>query len=175
MNTRHFTLFFSLLLSYSIQAQQIDTEKSTVTFTVSNMKSNTVHGTLSGMQGEVRFDPSDLTNAKFDVCADATTIFTDNKKRDEHLKKEDYLHTDGFASMCFTSSSVEKTEKGFLAKGTLSLRGKTGEVEIAFDKAENSLMGKMIIDRYDYDIGGKGKFMIGREVTVTILCVLAEG
>lgn len=44
------------------------------------MAVNSVKGTFKGMSGIVNFDPNNLADSKFDVCIDATTINTGNKK-----------------------------------------------------------------------------------------------
>lgn len=44
------------------------------------MKVNVVRGTFSRMTGEVDFNPNKISTSSFDVCIDATTVNTDNKK-----------------------------------------------------------------------------------------------
>ena len=57
------------LLCYNAMSQTIDTDQSIITFSVSNMKFKTVKGTLTGMTGDVIFNPNDLPN-----CFKSSTV-----------------------------------------------------------------------------------------------------
>lgn len=166
---------FALLLLTVVQpttAQSIDSENSKVTFTVSNMKINTVEGTFRGMNGVLNFDAEDLANASFAVCIAAETVNTGGKKRDAHLRKDDFFYVEKYPEICFTSESITTTENGYLAQGTLTMRGVSEAVEIPFTYADNTFKGSFSIDRTAYKVGGKGGFMIGKTVNLEIVCVV---
>jgi len=55
------------------------------------MKIRTVKGSFAGMKGEIRFDEKDLANSSFKVNIDAATVNTENEKRDDHLRNEDFF------------------------------------------------------------------------------------
>lgn len=93
-------------------SQTINTEKSVVNFKISNMKVNTVKGTFNGMKGEANFKPDNILASIFNVCIDAATVDTGNKKRDEHLQREDYFNVRKYQTICFVSEEVLKTDKG---------------------------------------------------------------
>lgn len=162
-------------------AQPIDLKKSRVEFKVGNMGFMTVSGTISGMKGTVQFDQDNLKDAHFDVTVEPATIETNNNKRDEHLKEEDFFNVAEYLSIRFVSSEVLKTSKGFLARGELSLRGVTRNIDIPFalsqELSEVILKGKIQVDREDYALGTdkySGAFMIGSTVEVVIICVLTQ-
>ncbi len=163
-----------LLLPFlaNANAQSIDAAASSITFKVGNIKVNTVDGSFSGPKGNVAFDPSDPARSKFAVCVDAATVDTGNKKRDKHLRNDDFFDVEKYPAICFTSNSVEKTDKSFLAKGQLTMHGITKEVEIPFTYANRTLTGTFTVKRLDYGVGPSGTFMAGDEVEITIVCVL---
>jgi len=165
---------FALIFSFQkIDAQiNINSEKSEVTFEVSNMKFRTVEGSFSGMTGEINFDENDLSVCGFGVCIDAATINTKSKKRDNHLKNEDFFDVEKYPTICFESESVSKTSKGFSAKGELTMHGYTREIEIPFTFDGTTFKGNLTLERLDYKVGeGYGGFMVGKEIELEIVCV----
>lgn len=168
-------LIISIICAFSlfINAQTINSQVSKVNFTIGNMKWKTVEGTFSGMKGNINFDASDLKNSSFNVCIDAATINTESEKRDEHLRKEDFLFTEKYPTICFKSSTVTKTEDGFKTKGTISLLAVTKEVIVNFTSSNNAFVGKLEINRFDYNLGeATGTFMMGETINLNIICVL---
>lgn len=154
-------------------AQEINAEKSEVSFEISNMAVRTVEGKFTGMSGTINFDPNNLEESSFSVCIDASTVNTDNEERDEHLKNEDFFDVTKYPNICFESTSIEKTEDGFLAKGKMNLHGVTLEVEIPFTYADNTFTGNLSLNRLDYKVGEETTtFMVGNEAILTIVCVV---
>lgn len=163
-------LFFPMAL---LNAQTIDSGKSKASFEIKNLRINTVEGTFTGMQGVVNFDVDDLTVCSFDVCIDASTVDTGIKKRDEHLRKDDFFDVANHAKICFQSSDVAKTKDTYFTKGTLTMRGIAKVVEIPFVLEDNTFKGRLSLDRYDYEVGKSyGKFMVGNTVNIDIECVV---
>lgn len=172
MKIKYSILLFFCVLNWTLTAQDINVSASNVSFKISNFGFNTVKGTFTGMQGTISFDEKNLDSSNFDVCIDAATVNTGNKKRDSHLKKEDYFGVEEFPKICFRSTAVESTKEGFLARGELQLHGVSKTVAIPFTYIKKQFLGKLTIDRTDFNIGGNGGFSIGKEVDLEILCVL---
>ncbi len=169
-----------LLLTFALSivflwanAQTINTKKSEVKFKVKNMKVANVKGHFKGMKGEVSYDSRNKEKAMFNVCIDASTVSTKIKKRDEHLCKEGFLNVAKYPTICFQSTKVELTSKGYVVKGNLTLHGVTKEVEIPFLEDGNTLQGTFQIKRFDYKIGmDTGVVMVSDEIDLTVICVL---
>jgi len=167
----HLSLIF--LFSVSGFAQSINSGKSEVTFEIGNLGFNTVEGKFKKMSGDIIFSPSDLSNANFDVCVDASTVDTNSRKRDEHLKNEDFFHVEKYLKICYRSKSVTKQGDKYLTKGELTMHGVTKQVEIPFDYSDNTFTGSLIVNRYDYNIGSQtSKFMVSEEAEIEIVCVI---
>jgi len=159
------TLALSCLVAITSIAQTINNDKSVVNFKISNMKMKTVKGTFSGMKGTVNFTPNNFASSNFDVCIDASTVNTENKKRDDHLRTADFFDTEKYPTICFKSKSITKNADTYLAKGTLTMHGITKEVEIPFTFSNNVLKGTLTVKRLDYKVGeSTGEFMVGNEV-----------
>lgn len=173
MKCPHIIFGLLLWLSFNTYAQEINKDKSNVAFSISNMKWKTVDGTFSNMTGKVEFNESKPEEAKFEVCVDASTVNTDNKKRDEHLKSADFFHVEKYPKICFTSSSVTKSKDGYLAKGKLTMHGVTKDVEINFTYKDKKFEGTLDVNRLDYKVGVEtGGFTIGETAKLKIVCVV---
>ena len=155
---------------FSTTGQSINSKSSKVTFEISNFGVNTVEGTFTGMTGEVLFSPDELSNSIFEVCIDAASINTGNEKRDDHLKKEDYFEVDKYLEICFNATEIVKTNDDYTAIGVLTMHGNSKNIAIPFSVTNQTFVGKFTIDRYDYGVGPRGGFMVGKDVEIQIVC-----
>ena len=160
-----------MILAVMSKSQTSENAESFVNFSLSNLGLFTVQGTVKGMKGTVIFRSDAHSNARFDVCVDAATINTGNRKRDEHLRSSDWFNVARHPEICFQSSSVKQTAIGYLAKGELTMRGVTKSVELPFTHSEGKLIGTLTLSRLTYGVGvNTGTFTVGDDVTVTITC-----
>lgn len=150
-----------------LSAQNIEESRYSVSFEISNTAFNTVEGTLKGMTGEVLFKKGNLSASVFDVCLDVSTINTNNDKRDEHLRQEDWFHVEKYPTICFKSERVTQSESKYKAVGKLTMHGITKEVEIPFKVDGQMLKGELTLIRQDYGVGG-GSLLVGDEVALEI-------
>jgi len=166
-------VFLSLVSGITVTARSVNKENLKISFEVGNMKIRTVEGSFEGLEGEVTFDASMPDNASFNLCIDASSVNTGNKRRDKHLRNEDYFHVDKYPAICFQSESLEEVEGGFLILGQLTMLGVTRDVEIPFNYENGQLSGTLSINRFDFDLGkdvGTGK--ISEEVKINITYTL---
>lgn len=170
-------LFFSFCLGFtpSLNAQTLSTENSVVNFKIGNMKIRTVKGSFQGLKGAIHFDPTDLATASFEVCLDVATVNTGNKKRDDHLLKEDFFSEADYPLICFKSIKVEKIAEAYQTKGNLTIRGITKEVTLPFVFDGKTFRGTLEVSRYDYGVGmDTGTFMVAENVELEIIGELAN-
>lgn len=168
-------LAFAMLFSFQMTEAQtkINTGQSKVTFEVSNFKFRTVKGNFTGMNGEINFDKNDFSICEFNVCIDASSIDTKSKKRDNHLKNEDFFYVEKYPTICFESLSVSKTNSGFSTKGDLTMHGQTREVDIPFSFDGTTFKGELTLDRLDFKVGESvGGFSVGKKVELEIVCLV---
>jgi polyisoprenoid-binding protein YceI len=157
----------------TVYAQTINSGKSIVNFSIKNMKVRTVEGTFIGMKGEIRFDETNLANSGFKVTIDAATVNTENEKRDDHLRNEDFFHVEEYPVISFESSSIKNTSEGFITTGMLSMHGVSNEVAFPFTYSENQFRGILDVNRFDYKIGeGTSITSVDEIASLEIIAVL---
>ncbi len=130
-------------------------------------------GKMTGLEGEIKFNPSDLKGSSFSVTADATTIDTDIAVRDSSLKKAEYLNTDLYPKIFFSSKQITAgAAKGtYFVKGTLTIKGISKDINFPFTVTPKEdgiqLTGEMHINRLDYKIG-VGSVVLSNSLTVSL-------
>jgi polyisoprenoid-binding protein YceI len=163
-----------LIVVYTAKSQSIwniDATKSKVKFVIDGPFGGDVDGTLNSPSGNIEFDPSILENASFQVNIESNSINTENKKRDEHLKKPEFFDVLKYKTITFISSKVEKSASGYLLIGNLKIKDKTKLIKIEFSFVKNgdvgSWKGKFTMNRLDFGVG-ESSFMVGDIVKIYI-------
>jgi polyisoprenoid-binding protein YceI len=114
------------------------------------------------------------------VTVDASTVDTDNRNRDSHLKGREYLDAEKFPVISITSTKIDKTnktERGFYYfSGNLTIHGITKPLTFPFhvEKVNDTYLftGDFEIDRLDFGVGDKSA-VLSNTVNVS-LSVLAK-
>ena len=109
-------------------------------------------GEIRGLKGTVKFDPNDLPSSKFDCTLDVETINTGNGMKNTHAKSDKWLDVAKYPVIRFTSKSINKTDSGFEATGTLDFHGVQREVTLPFTFVDNVFSGVFEVNRLDYNI-----------------------
>lgn len=123
------------------------------------------------MTGTVETNNQDLQQIQ--ACIPASTVNTESKKRDKHLKNEDFFDVNNYPEICFQSSKITKQGNNYIAKGELTLHGVTKTIEIPLQVSNKQITGNFTINRLDYNVGeSTGTFMVGDQVNLTISCTL---
>ena len=138
---------------------------SSVQFKIKNFGFN-VDGSFSGLQGNIKFDPNDITHADFNVSIDANTVNTDNNMRDDHLRTETYFDVKKYPRISFVSTKVTpSTKNGVLfIFGKLTIKNQTKDISFPFT-AETSdagylFKGTFTINRKDLMLAAPALFLI---------------
>ena len=107
----------------------IDTGHSAAGFSVRHNVVSTVRGSLGPISGVIEYDGKDVKSVKADVTVDVTKINTQNERRDNHLRQDDFFNTATYPTMTFKSKRAEPVSEGkFRLIGDLTIRDKTNEV-----------------------------------------------
>ena len=168
---KHLTFLISLhcsLTAFSQQQWQI-TEDYTIAFSGTKAE-----GTFRGLEGEIRFDPSNLGASTFDVSVDVGTIATGNKTKDKHARGDSWFDAVSFPKILFTSDRISrKNNNEFDAIGTLQLKGISKEMTISFTFSEEGntglFTGRMEVSREDFGIEGNFfGFVVGDDFVVDL-------
>jgi polyisoprenoid-binding protein YceI len=172
--------FSCMILCFFLSAQVAFSQmhpvysESSIRFTIHNFGFKT-YGTLAAPEGNIEFNPDDLSRSSFQVTTKSESINTDNESRDEHLREEDYFDVKNHPLIRFVSASIRSTGKknGYEATGTLTIKNTSRTIVIPFiaEKTGDSwtFTGSFTMNRRDYGIGGSST--ISNELTVDIKVV----
>jgi polyisoprenoid-binding protein YceI len=109
----------------------IDQAHSISSFTVKHLMVSTVPGSFGRTSGKITYDGKNASSIAADVTIDATTISTNNERRDTHLKSPDFFDVAKFPTLTFKSKRVVPGAAGsFKLVGDLAMRGVTKEVTL---------------------------------------------
>lgn len=155
----------ALLLAGNVWAADkyiFDKSHTRIGFAVKHMLITTVRGHFSEFDGTIMHDPENIENSSIDVAIKTASINTDNERRDNHLRSDDFFNAEQYPEITFKSKKISKTENGYLAVGDLTIRDVTKEVELPFqitgtikDQRGNTRMGveaELTIKRMDYGV-----------------------
>lgn len=102
----------------------IDTAHAEIGFAIKHMMVSNTRGNFNTFEGTLEYDVASKALKSAEGWIDAASIDTNNEKRDEHLKNEDFFNVSKFPRITFKSTSVEKTgDNTFTVTGTLNLLG----------------------------------------------------
>ena len=163
---------FALPSSAQAAEYMIDPGHSFVIFEVGHLGIGKAHGMFRKTTGT--FDPD---AGKLEVTIDATSIFTANKKRDDHLKGPDFFNTKQFPKITFMGKKVQKKGKKYMITGDLTIKGKTKTVTLAmmkvgegkdpWGKFRAGFSGTLTINRIDFGVDYMPQGL-SKDVTLTI-------
>lgn len=102
---------------------KIDATHTNVGFAVRHMMVSNVRGSFTGVEGTLKGDPNDLTEAKINFKIDTSTINTNNKDRDDHLRSADFFDVEKNPHITFESGKIVKTgEDEYDVTGELTVK-----------------------------------------------------
>lgn len=125
-----------LIISFlSLNAQttewKTDVSHSKISFDVSHLVISSVTGFFRDYNISFKSDKEDFSDAKISFTAEVNSIDTDNEKRDEHLKSEDFFDAANHSQIIFVGKSFKKTDaNNYKLVGDFTMRGITQEIEL---------------------------------------------
>jgi len=162
----------------------IDPDHSQVIFKVKHLGISTVTGRFDLFAGSYAFDEADMASSKVEMDIVASSINTNKKKRDDHLKSNEFLDIEKYPSITFKSKEVKKSSGGdFQIVGDLTIHGVTKEVTLDADyegsvtdpwgNDRSAFTASTEINRKDFGMEWNkaleaGGFLVGDEVIITI-------
>jgi polyisoprenoid-binding protein YceI len=160
----------------------IDQAHSHVGFSIRHIATK-VKGEFRDFSGSFSFDEKNPAASKVSVTVQAASVFTNNDKRDAHLRTPDFFDATKYPTATFKSTKVETAGKGhYKVTGDLTLHGVTKSVvldvehlgtEQAFGTAVAGFTATTKILRKDFgfDLGKvleSGKLMLSDEVDLAL-------
>jgi polyisoprenoid-binding protein YceI len=155
--------------------------RSTLTF-VATQAGAKFEGAFKKFSPDIRFDPHDLANSRFEVTIDLASVDTQDGERDDTLKGSEFFATAQWPQARYVADKF--TARGgskFAANGKLTLRNVTHDVpiEFTFEPGKDGawLKGSATLKRLDFGVG-QGDFAdtetIGNPVEVRFALLLGQ-
>ena len=181
------TTTLALLVALGAFAQNktwtTDHSHSSVNFSVDHMVISQVPGQFKDFTGTVTTTGTDFNNAQVEFTIQAASIFTDDDKRDEHLKSADFFDAAKFPQITFKSTSFKKVDdKNYTLTGNLTMHGVTktvtfkvkynGTVKDPWGKTRAGFKLSSQLNRKDFGLTWNkaletGGLVVGEEVELT--------
>lgn len=133
-------LWFALLMPAQAEVRKftIDPDHFSLMFEVDHLGYASVLGLFLEAEGSFEYDAEAGTVPSGKVTVQSDSVFSNHDKRDEHLRKSDFLHTSKYPTIVFEVTGFEKTgeDTGKLT-GDLTLLGETRPVtlDVTLNKA----------------------------------------
>lgn len=160
--TRHGIVVVGLLASFWVSAGMstdwtINSEKSRLGF-VATFEGAEFDGEFRRFDGTVRFEPESLQDSAFDIAVDVASADTGSRDLNEGMALPDWFHLSRYPRATFVSSSIEKrSDGGYLAVGTLDIKGirKTVRLPFSWQRTADTarISGDIVLQRTQFNLG----------------------
>jgi len=145
---------------HAVQAEparyEIDPDHLSIGFLVDHIGYARTLGMFRKAEGAFDFDEQTGELSDVKVVVDTASVFSNHKKRDEHLRSADFLNSQEFPEMVFTAESARRTgETTFVIPGQLELLGKTRPLtlEATWNKSAEYPIGGGLLGGKPYVMG----------------------
>jgi polyisoprenoid-binding protein YceI len=164
---------------------KLDAAHSSVRFGVSHLVISEVTGSFGEFDATMESDRPDFTDARITATIKASSIDTENEKRDNHLRSDDFFNAEKFPEIRFNSTSIEKSgDSIYLITGELSIRDSIrivvlnthyrGSVVDPWWNTKAVFKATTIINRFDFGLRWNaametGGLVAGENVEITLI------
>lgn len=138
----------------------IDDEHFSMSFEVSHIGYAPVMGMFRDVEGKFQYDEETKQLTSGTLTFKSKSVFTNHGKRDDHLRKDDFLNSSKFPDITFEVTGFETTgENTGIVTGDLTLLGKTRpvDVDVTLNKSAEYPIG-----HEDYTLGMTAETTIKR-------------
>lgn len=115
-------------------------------------------GIFKGLQTDIQFDETNLAASYIKASIDAKTVNTGNGMRNKHAGQG--LESDKYPIIKFESISITKVGNGFEAKGKLTIKDVTKEINLPFTFSKTAeggvFAGKFSVIPKEYHVEKSG-------------------
>jgi len=174
-------LFLSSTAFAASETYNIDSGHSFANFSIRHVVAKT-SGSFNDIKGVIKIDRDNLTNSSVDAKISVASISTGLAKRDDHIKKPEYLDAVNFGEISFVSNKVEaKSVTEGVITGKFTMHGVTKEIAIPFKVLgfgadpwggeRSGFEARTIIKASDYGFNwmAKPNAPVGDDIEVTLL------
>lgn len=130
----------------------------------------TSKGSFQKVNGNVNFDTKTI-----EISIDVNSIYTGSKKRDDHLKSDEFFDVAKHPTITFNATNIEVKGEEYVANGKLTMMNVTKDVAFTFNYLGQqdtpwgfpsaAFSGKIVLNKNDYGLT-YGAGILGDEVTI---------
>jgi polyisoprenoid-binding protein YceI len=138
-----------------------------------SFEKNPAPGVFKEFDARLRFDPEKPAGGSLDVVIKVTSADMNIADVNKEIRNKDWFDYVGFPNAEFHSTDLRRDGKGYVARGTLTLKGVKQAVEVPFTWAASgggaTMEGELTLNRGVFGIGlgeWKATDTIGAEVKV---------
>lgn len=183
---RFFLIGLALFSLHAISADRydIDVSHSSVNFKVRHLGLSYVDGKFRDFSGFFNFDPKSLKDSRVEANIKTKSIDTNDPKREEHLKSDEFLAAEKYPNITFKSTKVSAQKKNeYKVDGFLTLRDVSkpvslhvqmaGTVKDPWGNEKIAFTAKTKINRKDFGVRydkvlDTGGLVVGDEVEIQL-------
>ena len=114
-------------------------------------------GAFEDFSGTINFDPDALGKANIRIEIPLTSVDAGSNDRNSTVPGKVWFSTKAFPIAVFETQDVKREGEGYVANGTLSLKGASNPVTLEFDLKidgdQADMTGKAVIDRTLWGVG----------------------
>ena len=167
----------------------VDSAHTEVNFSVKHFFTP-VTGSFQDFEVVLDYDSENPEKSTVEAKIPVASIDTGNEKRDTHLRSADWFEADKYPYITFKSTSVKADGDGLVARGLLTIKGESHEVDLPItllgkqdipEQMQQMLGGttqvasfkaSTAVDRSDYGVGvgsWAATMVVGGDVSIEIL------
>jgi polyisoprenoid-binding protein YceI len=160
----------------------IDSDHTVAVFSIKHMMITDVHGQFNKVSGKIFFNPQDVAGTSVELSIDVSSIYTGIKKRDDHLRSQDFFDCEKYPYITFKSTKAEVTSiNGCKVAGDITIHGVTrgvvlamqyfGPIKSPFGETSMGFKATTAVNREDFGMNWNQAmendgFMVGKEVQI---------
>lgn len=157
LSNKHINIFIYFIIMSTTETTKwvLDPTHSELLFKVKHLMITNVKGEFRKFNAEATTQGEDFSTAQITVSIDASSVFTNNDDRDNHLKSADFFEVEKYGELTFASSSLTKNgDDEYKLSGLLTIRGvsKPVELEVEFGGINKDPWGNM---KAGFSLNGK--------------------
>lgn len=117
------------------QGYQLDNSHTSLIFGVSHLGYSYTYGRFNKLEGGFQYDKQKPESAAFEIKIDASSVDTNEPKRDEHLRSPDFFDVKQFPEIVFRSTAIESVKnvngsQELMVAGEMTMHGVTRKLTL---------------------------------------------
>jgi len=162
----------------------VDPMHTQVEFSAKHMGLMTVRGHFTSVRVAIDLDEDDFTASSVEATIDASSLITNDARRDAHLRSPDFLDTERFPTITFRSTRIERAAHDeYKMTGDLTIRNLTrpvtlkvvysGQAKDPMGGVHAGFSGHTTINRKDWGLTWNvaletGGFLVGEDIKLAL-------